>query len=86
MVLEIVKVSRSSSKSGGVGPARLDALSIFVGSVRRVRSRLSWFVCDVCDDLLPQMGKPVDGCLHCTRPVRIHFLLHLSQSDQAAAD
>lgn len=47
IVLEIVKSSRSPSKSGGVAPAELDeALSILVGcGVRRVRSRLSWLVC-----------------------------------------
>ena len=28
----------------------------------------------------------MDGCLRCTRPVSILFLLQLSQSDQAAAD
>lgn len=47
IVLEIVRSSRSPSKSGGVAPAELDeALSILVGcGVRRMRSRLSWLVC-----------------------------------------
>lgn len=84
MVLEIVKSSRRPSKSGGVAPAELDeALSIFVGCVRRMRSRLSWLVCATAD-YYPD-GKTADGCLRRTRPVSILFPPHLSQSDQAAA-